>query len=43
MTDSRIWSIIGEGPKYRFPLSIDFKSWRKEIADALQEFCNRWC
>ena len=43
ITDSRIWSIIGKGPKYRFPLSIDFKSCRKEIADALQEYCNRWC
>ena len=38
-----IQSIICKGPKYRFPLQINFKSWREEIAGALQEFCNRWC
>ena len=43
ITDSRIWSIICKGPKYRFPLPIDFKSCREEIAGALQEFCYRWC
>ena len=26
-----------------FPVPIDFKSCREEIAGALQEFCNRWC
>ena len=26
ITDSRIWSVICKGPKYRFPLPIDFKS-----------------
>ena len=31
------------GPKYRFPLPVNFKSCREEIAGALQEFCNRWC
>ena len=36
-------SIICKGPKYRFPVPIDFKSCREEIAGALQEFCNRWC
>ena len=41
--DSRIRSIICKGPKYRFPLPIDFKSCREEIAGALQEICNRWC
>ena len=40
--DSRIRSIICKGPKYRFPLPIDFKSCREKIAGALQEFCNRW-
>ena len=24
-------------------MPIDFKSFREEIAGALQEFCNRWC
>ena len=43
ITDSRIRSIICKGPKYRFPVQIDFKSCREEIAGALQEFCNRWC
>ena len=35
--------MICKGPKYRFPLPIDFRSCRKEIAGALQEFCSRWC
>ena len=43
ITDSIIRSIICKGPKYRFPLPIDFKSCHEEIAGALQEFCNRWC
>ena len=43
ITDSRIRSIICKGPKYRFPVPIDFISCREEIAGALQEFCNRWC
>ena len=43
ITDSRILSIICKGPKYRFPVLIDFKSCREEIAGALQEFCNRCC
>ena len=30
------------GPKYSFPLPVNFKSCREEIAGALQEFCNRW-
>ena len=41
ITDSRIRSIICKGPKYRFPVPIDFKSCREVIAGALQEFCNR--
>ena len=32
-----------KGPKYRVPLSLDFKTWRGEIAGSLYEFCNRWC
>ena len=43
ITDSRIRSIICKGPKYRFPVPIDFKSCHEEISGALQEFCNRWC
>ena len=35
--------MICKGPKYRFPVPIDFKSCGEEIAGALQEFCNRWC
>ena len=31
ITDSRIRSIICKGPKYRFPVPIDFKSCREEI------------
>ena len=29
---------ICKGPKYRFPVPIDFKSCREQIAGALQEF-----
>ena len=43
INDSRIRSIICKGPKYRFPVPIDFKSCRDEITGALQEFCNRCC
>ena len=43
ITDSRIRSIICKGPTYRFPLPLDFKSCREEIAGAIQEFCNHWC
>ena len=32
IADSRIRSIICKGAKYRFPLPIDFKSCREEIA-----------
>ena len=38
-----IRSIICKGPKYKFPLPIDFKSCCEEIAGALQELCNCWC
>ena len=43
ITDVRIRSNICKGPKYMFPLPIDFKSCREEIVGALQEFCNCWC
>ena len=43
ITDSRIRSTICKGPKYRFPLPIDFKSCREEIEGDIQEFCNAWC
>ena len=40
---STIQSIICKGPKYRFPVPIDFKSCREEIAGAGQEICYRRC
>ena len=40
---SKIRSIICKGSKFRFPVPIDLKSCHEEIAEALQEFCNRWC
>ena len=43
ITYSRIQSIICKGPKYRFPVPIDFKSCHEDIAGAFQEFCYRWC
>ena len=42
--DSRLRSsIIAKGPKYRFPVYVDFQKWREKIAASLNEFCNRWC
>ena len=41
--DSRIRSIIAKGPKYRFPVQIDFQKCCEKIAGSLNEFCNRWC
>ena len=43
LTDSRIRSIIAKGPKYRFPVQIDFQKCREKNAASLNEFCNRWC
>ena len=43
ISDSRIRSIIEKGPKYRFPVQIDFQKCREKIAGSLNEFCNRWC
>ena len=43
ISDSRIRSIIAKGPKYRFPVQIDFQKCRQKIAGSLNEFCNRWC
>ena len=31
-------TLICKGPKYRFPVQIDFNSCREEIAGALQDF-----
>ena len=41
ITDLRIRSKMRKGSKYRFPLTIDFKNCREEIAGVLQELCNR--
>ena len=35
--------IIAKGPKYRFPVQIDFQKCREKIAGSLNEFCNRLC
>ena len=43
ISDSRIRSIIAKGPKYRFPVHIDFQKCREKIAGSLNEYCNRWC
>ena len=43
ITDSRIRSVISEGPKYRFPAHIDFNKCRETIASALNYYCTRWC
>ena len=40
--DLRIRSTTCKGPKYRFTLHVYLKSCREEIAEALQEFYNRW-
>ena len=36
--DSRIRSIIAKGPKYRFPVQIDFKKCHEKIAGSLMNF-----
>ena len=43
ISDSRIRWIIAKGPKYRFPVQIDFQKCREKIAASLNEFRNRWC
>ena len=43
ITDSRIRSHIGKGPKYRFHLPLDLKSYREKITGALQYFCSHLC
>ena len=43
ISDSRIRSIIAKGPKYRFPVHIDFQKCREKIAGSPNEYCNRWC
>ena len=43
ISDSRIRSIIAKGPKYRFPVQIDFQKCREKIAGSLNEFRYRWC
>ena len=35
---SRIRSIIAKGPKYRFPVQIDFQKCRKKLQDLLMNF-----
>ena len=35
--------MIAKGPKYRFPVHIDFQKCREKIAASLNEYCNRWC
>ena len=39
ISDSRICAIIAKGPKYRFPMHIDFQKCREKIAATLNEFC----
>ena len=43
ISDSRIRSIIAKGPKYSFPVKINFQKCREKIAASLNENCNRWC
>ena len=42
-SDSRLCSIIAKGPKYGFPMQIDFQKCHEKIAGSLNKFCNRWC
>ena len=43
ITDSRIRSVISEGPKYRFPARIDFNKCRETSVNALNDYSTRWC
>ena len=38
ISDSRIRSIIAKGPKYRFPVQIDFQKCREKMQDLLMNF-----
>ena len=41
--DKRLRNLLTKGPKYRIPHAIDFPSCRVKIAEALQDFGNKWC
>ena len=41
--DARVRNIISKGPKYRFPINIDFPKCHREIPDFLNDLSNRWC
>ena len=43
ISDAQIRSKIAKGPKYKFPVQIDFQKCREKIAGSLNEFCDRWC
>ena len=38
ISDSRIRSIIAKGPKYRFPVQIDFQKCRQKLQYLLMNF-----
>ena len=40
--DKRLRNLLTKGPKFRLPSVIDFDSCRINIAEALQNFCNKW-
>ena len=42
ITDSRIRSVISEGPKYSFQAHIDFNKCRETIVSALNDYCTHW-
>lgn len=41
--DKRIRKLFFKGPKYRLPSRIDFEACRAEIAQAIEQFSDRWC
>ena len=41
--DKRIRNLLTKGPKYRIPSLINFEKCREHIAEALQNFSDKWC
>ena len=43
MADSRVHSVVSEGPGCGFQAHIDFNKCREMVAGALNDYCTRWC
>ena len=41
--DINLRKLVAKGPKYRLPKDIDFEVCRKDIAESLANFSDKWC